>query len=154
MDFPCVLPENLADCFQVLRTSHHEIACPALGDLNVALEQRGVLKAEVECSDGHALRDGAKVVDGLVAEAGEVKEAVVCAAESEEDHFRAAGECLVAVRWVEEIVELLDVLGPDFTRPEVALENMSRVLPAQIKHISFTPGGRYQPVKKVRLKYT
>lgn len=29
------------------------------------------------------------------------------------------------------------------------LENMSRVLPAQIRHISFLPEGRYQPVKKV-----
>ena len=29
------------------------------------------------------------------------------------------------------------------------LENMSRVLPGQIKHISFMPEGRYQPVKKV-----
>ena len=29
------------------------------------------------------------------------------------------------------------------------LENMSRVLPAQIKYISFSPEGRYQPVKKV-----
>lgn len=28
------------------------------------------------------------------------------------------------------------------------LENMSRVLPAQIKHISFASAGRYQPVKK------
>ncbi|KAK4635108.1 26S proteasome regulatory subunit rpn2 [Fulvia fulva] len=28
------------------------------------------------------------------------------------------------------------------------LENMSRVLPAQIKYISFAPEGRYQPVKK------
>lgn len=28
------------------------------------------------------------------------------------------------------------------------LQNMSRVLPAQIKYISFTPEGRYQPVKK------
>lgn len=30
------------------------------------------------------------------------------------------------------------------------LENMSRVLPAQIKYISFAQDGRYQPVKKVR----
>lgn len=29
------------------------------------------------------------------------------------------------------------------------LENMSRVLPGQIKYISFSPTGRYQPVKKV-----
>jgi len=29
------------------------------------------------------------------------------------------------------------------------MENMSRVLPAQIKHITFSPDGRYQPVKKV-----
>ena len=29
------------------------------------------------------------------------------------------------------------------------LENMSRVLPGQIKYISFSPEGRYQPVKKV-----
>ena len=29
------------------------------------------------------------------------------------------------------------------------LENMSRVLPAQIKYITFPPEGRYQPVKKV-----
>ena len=31
------------------------------------------------------------------------------------------------------------------------LENMSRVLPAQIKYISFSSEGRYQPVKKVSL---
>lgn len=30
------------------------------------------------------------------------------------------------------------------------LENMSRVLPTQIKYISFAQEGRYQPVKKVR----
>jgi hypothetical protein len=30
------------------------------------------------------------------------------------------------------------------------LENMSRVLPGQIKYISFPQDGRYQPVKKVR----
>ncbi len=29
-------------------------------------------------------------------------------------------------------------------------ENMSRVLPAQRKFISFFPDGRYQPVKRVR----
>ena len=33
------------------------------------------------------------------------------------------------------------------------LENMSRVLPAQIKYISFPQEGRYQPVKKVRPIY-
>lgn len=32
------------------------------------------------------------------------------------------------------------------------IENMSRVLPAQLKFISF-PGGRYEPVKKVRISY-
>lgn len=32
------------------------------------------------------------------------------------------------------------------------IENMSRVLPAQLKFISF-PGGRYEPVKKVRTSY-
>jgi 26S proteasome regulatory subunit N2 len=30
------------------------------------------------------------------------------------------------------------------------IENLSRVLPAQLKFISF-PAGRYEPVKKVRL---
>ena len=33
------------------------------------------------------------------------------------------------------------------------LENMSRVLPAQIKYISFAQEGRYQPVKKVSFLY-
>ena len=34
-------------------------------------------------------------------------------------------------------------------KPGYDLENMSRVLPAQIKYISFPQDGRYQPVKKV-----
>lgn len=34
------------------------------------------------------------------------------------------------------------------------LENMSRVLPAQLKFISFPEGGRYEPVKKVSQSYS
>lgn len=39
---------------------------------------------------------------------------------------------------------------PEKEKVGYEIENMSRVLPGQLKYISF-PSGRYKPVKKVRL---
>lgn len=67
------------------------------------------------------------------------------------DTAKAAEEKDAADKDSDQPAEVEKVVKKKLEREKVGydLENMSRVLPAQIKYISFSTDGRYQPVKKV-----
>lgn len=121
VDLAGVLAEDLAHQLQVLRALPHQLAGLALGDLDVALEHGVVLEAELEGRDGHALRDGDEVEDGLLLDTGHVEEAVFGFLQGEEHHFALALEGLLLVLGQEDLGQTVDVLAPDLARPEVAL---------------------------------
>lgn len=121
MDLAGVFTEDLADKLQVLGTLPHERASVSLGDLDVALEHGVVLVAEFESSDGHALRDGDEVEDGLLFDTSHVEEAVLGTLEREENHLTLTLKSLLLVLGQEDLRKRVDVLAPDLARPEVAL---------------------------------
>lgn len=82
-----ILLENLADGVEILRALRHELARIALGDLDISLEEVLILEAQLECCDGHALGNCAKVEHALVSDSSEVEKTVIGTSQCEIHHF-------------------------------------------------------------------
>lgn len=118
MNLARVLAEGSTEDTQVLRRLEHQLARLTLGDLDVTLEDRGVAEAELQRGNGHRLRDRAEVKHTLLTQASQVKQAVFNMFQSVQHHLGAAVQCSFAVLGLEQIIELLDVLGPNLFGPE------------------------------------
>lgn len=80
-----------------------------------------ILKANFKGGYSHGLGDGAEIEHALLLDAGEIEQAVIGPFQRRQDHFRAGGKCLVLILRLEEVLKVLDVLGPDFFGPESSL---------------------------------
>ena len=124
MDAAGVSAEDIAHDAQILGGIQHQPTGLPLGDLDVAFEHGRVPETQLEGGNGHGLGNGAEVEDALLADAGKIEETVVDVVEGIEHHLGAAVEGRFAVFGVEEVLEAVDVLGPDLLGPKVAVVMM------------------------------
>ena len=120
MDTAGVSAEDITHDAQVLGGIQHQPAGLPFGDLDVAVEHGRVPETQLEAGNGHGLGDGTEVEDALLADGGEIEETLVDVVEGIEHHLGAAVEGSFAVLGAEEVLEAVDVLGPDFLGPKVA----------------------------------
>lgn len=117
-DLLTVALEHVAHELEILRRLDHQLAGLALGDLDVLLEDVVVLETGVQRCDSHGLWDSTEVEDTLLPQSCKVIQTVVRARQSCVDHLRTAVQGLLLVLGLEEVLELVNVLGPDLLGPE------------------------------------
>jgi hypothetical protein len=120
VDLTSISTEGLVENPQVLRRLHHQLARLALLDFDVTFKNRRVAEAKGKGSNGHGLRDGTEVEDALLAQTSKVEETLLRMTQCVENHLGAAVQCSVTILWLEEILKVGDVLGPNFFGPELS----------------------------------
>lgn len=113
--------EGLAQNVQVLSGLDHELASITLGDLDVPLKDGVIAEAQLKGSNSHGLGNGAEVEYTLLPEASQVEETFLDMLQSIENHLRVAVQSSLLVLWLEKILKVVDVLGPDLLGPESSL---------------------------------
>lgn len=82
-----ILPEDIADCGEILGRLHHDLAGVALGDLDVSLKNCRVPEDSIQSRNGHALGYGNEVENALFLHACHVEEAFLSVLECVHDHL-------------------------------------------------------------------
>ena len=96
----------------------HEVTSISLGDFDVALEDIRIAETQLHCGDGHGLRDRTEVENTLLSHTGQVEQTFLGMLQRVQNHLRTAVKGCVEVLGLEEILEVVDMVGPNFLRPE------------------------------------
>ena len=120
MNSASVLAEHLVDQTQVLGRLHHQLASITLGDLDVALEDCWVAEAQFEGSNGHGLGNRTEVEHALLTQTSEVEKTVLDVFQCVQDHLGTTVQSDIEILRLEEVVKVVDVLGPNLFGPKAA----------------------------------
>jgi len=127
VNFAGVHSEAVAQDTKVLSRLVHELTCVSLGDLDVLFEDVGVAETQFHGRNSHRLRDCAEVENTLLTETSQVEETFLGMLQGIQNHLGVAVESGIEVLRFEEILKIVNVLGPDLLRPESAV--VVKVLP-------------------------
>lgn len=121
VDEACVFFESLTQDTKILGGLEHELTSITFGDLDIAFEDGIVAEAKLQGRNSHRLGNGAEVEHTLLAETGQVEKTLFAVLQCIEDHLRVAVERRLLVLRFEKILEVVDMLRPDFLGPEPTL---------------------------------
>ena len=113
--------ESITENTEVLGRSEHQAASITLGDLDITLEDIVVAEAQLQRGNSHSLGDSTEVEDTLLPEAGEVEETLFTMFQSVKDHLGVAVQGGLLILRLEEILEVIHMLGPDLLGPEATV---------------------------------